>query len=310
VHPIKDKIWMGCTKMGKSICPYCGNGEEVKNGFYKYENKEEQRYLCKNCGKLFLEKTSSPFHQMRHTSNVVLFGVRLYTEFYLSGNECARLIKDVMNTKITGRSVLNWVQKLAPYFQKISRLYKPQYSKVWYIDEMFVNRKGSKNRPGKQGYLITVIDENRMVLVSYLSPRRTSKAALKAFRMAVEKTGFYPEIVSTDKCRIYNILRRYRKTRHVHSHFETKIVPRDKGVVAVSQNRIERYHAEIRPKENQMRGIKNFKCGTWLFQLRAVVHNYLRCHMTLHETPAERAGVKKQVSWQELPRILEKCAKI
>ena len=65
------------------FCPYCKSKNIVKNGFYKYKDIEkEQRYLCKNCNKLFLEKTSSPFHQMRHSANVVLFGVRLYTEFY------------------------------------------------------------------------------------------------------------------------------------------------------------------------------------------------------------------------------------
>jgi transposase-like protein len=46
---------------------------------------------------------------MRHPANVVLFGVRLYTEFFFSGEECSRLINDVMNIKITGRSILNWV---------------------------------------------------------------------------------------------------------------------------------------------------------------------------------------------------------
>lgn len=113
------------------FCPYCKSKNIVKNGFYKYKDIEkEQRYLCKNCKKLFLEKTSSPFHQMRHSANVVLFGVRLYTEFFLSSEECARLIQDVMGTYVSGRSVLNWVQKLAPFFQKISRSFKPHYSKI------------------------------------------------------------------------------------------------------------------------------------------------------------------------------------
>ena len=78
---------------------------------------------------------------MRHPANVVIFGKRLYTEFFLPSEESARLINDVMNIKITGRNILNCVQKLASSFQKISKLYKPNYSDVWYIDEMFINRK-------------------------------------------------------------------------------------------------------------------------------------------------------------------------
>ena len=175
------------------FCPYCKSKNIVKNGFYKYkDNDKEQRYLCKHCQRVFLQSTNSPFHQMRKPANVVLFGVRLYTEFFLSGEECARLIQDIMNTEVTGRSVLNWVQKLAPFFQKISRLYKPQYSQIWYMDEMFVNCKGSKKHPGKQGYLFTMNDEHRQVISTFLSNRRDSKSMLKTFKMAICEAGFYP----------------------------------------------------------------------------------------------------------------------
>jgi transposase-like protein len=136
--------------MNKSIfCPYCKSKNIIKYGLYKFKNNVEQRYKCNECKKLFLEKTTSPFHRMRYSANFVLFGVRLYTEFYLSGNECSVLIKDVMNISVSGRSVLNWVQKLAPSFQKISKLYKPKYSDIWYMDEMFINRKGSKKKTRK-----------------------------------------------------------------------------------------------------------------------------------------------------------------
>lgn len=293
------------------FCPYCKSKNIVKNGFYKYkDNEKEQRYFCKNCDKLFLEKTISPFHQMRHSANVVLFGVRLYTEFYLSSEETALLIKDVMDIKVTGRSILNWVQKLAPHFQKISRLYKPQYSQIWYMDEMFVNRKGSKKRPGKQGYLFTVYDEHRQVISTFLSSRRNSKAMIKTLKMAIDEAGFYPAIISTDKCKIYDMLRRYRKTRHVHAHFETKFIPHGDGVVMINQNRIERYHSEIRPKEVRMRGIKNFECGTRFFQIRGVVHNYLRRHMTLGMTPVQYSGVNEDISWHNLAEILNISAQV
>jgi len=303
---------MGAQFMNKSIfCPYCKSKNIVKHGLYKYKDNVEQRYLCKNCDKLFLEKTNSPFHQMRHSANVILFGVRLYTEFYLSGEECARLVQDVMNTKVTGRSILNWVQKLAPYFQRISRLYKPRYSQIWYIDEMFVNRKGSRKRPGKQGYLFTVYDEHRQVVATLLSNRRNSQFAIKVFKMAVGETGFYPRIVSTDKCHIYDALRKYRgKIKHVHAHFETKLISYEKGVVMINQNRIERYHSEIRPKEVRMRVIKNFECGTRFFQIRGVVHNFLRKHMALGMTPAQYSGVTEEISWNNLAEILNISAQI
>jgi len=293
------------------FCPYCKSKDIVKNGFYKYkDNDKQQRYLCKKCEKVFLQSTKSPFHQMRHPANVVLFGVRLYTEFFLSSEECARLINDVMNIKISGRSILNWVQKLAPSFQKISKLYKPVYSDIWYMDEMFINRKGSKKRPGKQGYLFTVYDEHRQVISTFLSIRRDSKSMIKTLKMAIDEAGFYPAIISTDKCKIYDMLRRYRKTRHVHAHFQSKFIPHKDGVVMINQNRIERYHSEIRPKEVRMRGIKSFECGTRFFQLRGVIHNFLREHLTLGMTPAQYSGVNEEITWGNLAEILKISAQI
>lgn len=178
------------------------------------------------------------------------------------------------------------------------------------MDEMFVNRKGSKKRPGKQGYLFTVYDEHRQVVSTYLSDKRNSKSMIITLKMAIDEAGFYPAIISTDKCKIYDTLRRYRKTRHIHAHFETKFIPYDNGVVMINQNRIERYHSEIRPKEVRMRGIKNFKCGTRFFQLRGVIHNYLRKHLTLGMTPAQYSGVTKDVSWDNLVDILKISAQI
>ena len=76
----------------------------------------------------------------------------------------------------------------------------------------------------------------------------------------------------------------------------------------INQNRIERYHSEIRPKGVRMRGIKSFECGTRFFQLRGIVHNYLRKHLTLGMTPACFAGVNQEISWDNLAGIFEKTA--
>ena len=289
-------------------CPYCRSKYVVKNGFYRYKSNAEQRYRCKSCGKSFTERSKSPFKGMRHSPSVILFAIRLYTEFYLSSNECSILIKDVMNIEVSGRTILNWIQKFAPHFQRISRIYKPKYSDIWYMDEMFINRVGSRKRPGKTGYLFTVYDENRNVVATFLSSKRDKKSAKRVFKMAVKEAEFYPKIVVTDKCHIYDFLRGYRKLKHVYAHFENKFVPYGKGVVAVSQNRIERYHSEIRPKEVKMRGIKNFECGTRFFQLRGVIHNFLRKHQTLGCAPAKYSGVNDEISWNNIGVILETCA--
>jgi len=76
----------------------------------------------------------------------------------------------------------------------------------------------------------------------------------------------------------------------------------------VSQNRIERYHSEIRPKEVRMRGIKNFRCGTRFFQLRGVIHNFPKKHQTLGCTPAEHSRLGEKISWKNIAIVVETCA--
>ena len=93
------------------------------------------------------------------------------------------------------------------------------------------NRKGSKKRPGKQGYLFTVYDENREVLATIHFEKRNSEAMITVFKTVVEEAGFYPRIISTDKCHIYDVLRKYRKIKHVHAHFETKFIPYNNTVL-------------------------------------------------------------------------------
>jgi transposase-like protein len=146
------------------------------------------------------------------------------------------------------------------------------------------------------------------VLATLLSEKRNSEAMLTVFKMAVEEAGFYPKFISTDKCHIYDALRKYRKIKHIHAHFETKFIPYNNTILPVSQNRIERYHSEIRPKEVRMRGIKNFQNGTRFFQLRGVIHNYLRTHLSLGMTPAAYSGVSTPISWNTLATTLEICA--
>ena len=76
------------------------------------------------------------------------------------------------------------------------------------MDEMFVNRKGSKKLPGKQGHLSTIYDEHRQAISTFLSHRRDSKAMIKTLKMAIDEARFYPAIIPTDKCKIYGYVKK------------------------------------------------------------------------------------------------------
>ena len=54
------------------------------------------------------------------------------------------------------------------------------------------------------------------------------------------------------------------------------MIPYGKGVVMLSNNRIERYHSQIAPKIRSMQGVKNLEKGDRFFQLHNFVHNFFR----------------------------------
>jgi len=155
--------------------------------------------------------------------------------------------------------------------KKISKRYIIKFSKVWHTDEKFVSHKRVPSERWKRGkrkwaYQITVLDSEGNVVASYLAPERSTDAVKKALKRAKEEAGFSPDIVVTDKYNAYdrgvNVLG--RRTRHVRAHFEGKFIPYGKGVVLLSNNKIERYHSEIAPKIRSMRGIKNLAGGPLL----------------------------------------------
>lgn len=294
------------------ICPYCRSQDIRKDGFYRYNNKVEQRYECKECEKHFEKSTGSPFHRMRNKSNVIIHALKLYVLYPISADEVAKIIWGIYRVRITGKTILEWVYKFRPHFSKLPKFYKPKYSKIWHIDEMFVNSKGSEKRKGTQMHLFTVYDSKRNVIATLLSEKRDIESANKVIELAVEEAGFIPDIVATDGCEIHQKAIRWvsRKIRHVEAHFETKIIShKTAGIQFINQNRIERYHAEIRPKENGMRGIKSAERGTAFFQMYGVFHNFLREHMTFGMTPAKYSGVDEDINWDNLAVLLEICCK-
>jgi len=58
--------------------------------------------------------------------------------------------------------------------------------------------------------------------------------------------------------------------------FERKFIPYGKGVLLLSNNKIERYHSEIAPKIRSMRGVKNLEKEDRFFQVYNFMHNFSR----------------------------------
>ena len=52
-------------------CPYCGSTKVIKNGWYKYNDKRVQKYLCKECGKTFILDTKHRTYTVEFKKKVI-----------------------------------------------------------------------------------------------------------------------------------------------------------------------------------------------------------------------------------------------
>jgi len=285
----------------KPKCPACGAGS-WKVGFSRSNRRV---YLCKSCGKKFNERAGTPFWHLKKEEKDVLTATLLYVKYPLSTYQVANLL-EFFGVEVSASSVGRWPQRFGSSAKKIARRYKIKFSKVWHADEKFVPHKrvpseGRKRGKRKWAYQITVLDSEGNVVASYLAPERSTKAVKKALRRAKEEAGFAPDIVVTDDYPAYKrgVKVLGRRTKHITAHFEGKFIPYGKGVLLLSNNRIERYHSEIAPKIRSMRGVKSRMKGDIFFQLYKCVHNFLR-RDTL---PALLSKFKIKPTWNGLAKL-------
>jgi len=259
-------------------CPACG-ADSWKNGFSRSHRRV---YKCKSCGEKFNERVGTPFWHLKKEEKDVLTATLLYAKYPLSTYQVADLL-ELFGVKVSASSVGRWPQRFGRSAKKIAKRYTIKFSRVWHVDEKFVPHKRVPSKRWKRGkrkwaYQITVLDSEGNVVASYLASKRSTEAVEKVLGRAKEDAGFSPDIVVTDDCPIYdrgvNVLG--RRTRHVRAHFEGKFIPYGKGVLLLSNNRIERYHSEIAPKIRSMRGVKNLEQGDRFFHVYNFMHNFFR----------------------------------
>ncbi|MEW6221735.1 MAG: DDE-type integrase/transposase/recombinase [Candidatus Hadarchaeota archaeon] len=259
-------------------CPACGAGS-WKIGLSKTSH---QRYKCPKCGRKFDERDGTPFHRLRKPEKALLVATVLYTNYPLSSYQVKEIV-GLFGIDVSARQIERWPERFGPSVKRIFRKYKIRFSKVWHVDEKFVPHDRVPSPKRKRGekkwlYQITVLDSKNNVVASFLAEERNTEAAKKVLRRAKETAGFSPDFIVSDDCPIYdkgvNVLG--RRTKHVTAHFEGKLMPHGKGVVLLSNNRIERYNSTLAPKVRSMRGVKSAERGDMFFQVYNFMHNFSR----------------------------------
>ena len=227
------------------LCPACQQLATKRNGL---DRRGRQKYACRPCGRTFTANSASAFSGYRWPADVILTAVRWYLAYPLSSRQVLELLAE-RGIDISHRTVLDWVQAFAPQLAAEVRRRRRPVGKRWFVDEVFLCRKGQKR------YLYRAIDEDGVVVDVLLRDHRDTASAEAFFRQAIERTGVVPNEVVTDHHQPY--IKAVASTCPGAHHIRTGL-HRARGETTKT---VERSHVPTRDRLRNSRGLKRTEAG-------------------------------------------------
>lgn len=279
-------------------CPFCQSSSFRKDGSRKVYTGRKQRYLCKDCGRRFIEDF---IKGIKGNTELVVNTLDLY----FKGNSYRDIqdnFKQVHGFEVSQSTLYRWVVKYCKIMIEYTEKLQPKVSKTWHTDEQAIIIKKEKR------WVWNTIDRNtKFLLATQVTKRQCISDARRQFKKAKERAGFKPKYNITDG------LAAYRKA--TIKEFHSWKIPKTEHIVSgvstdINNNIVERFHNTYRDKEKIMRGLNSMKSAEIFTQDHALWYNFVRKNMGLGGlTPAQAAGIDigwNQNRWKEL---LEKSLK-
>ena len=226
-------------------CPWCQQPASKRNG---RDRRGRQKYACHTCRRTFTERTASAFSGYRWPADVILTAVRWYLAYPLSSRQVLELLAE-RGIDISHRTILDWVQAFGPRLAAEVRRQRRPVGKRWFVDEVFLFRKGHKR------YLYRAIDEHGVVIDVLLRQHRDTASAEAFFRQAIERTGVLPDEIVTDHHQPY--IKAVAAACPGALHIRTGL-HRARGETTKS---VERSHVPLRDRLRNSRGLKRTESG-------------------------------------------------
>jgi putative transposase len=226
-------------------CPSCQQPASKRNG---RDRRGRQKYTCSACRRAFTEDSASAFSGYRWPADVILTAVRWYLAYPLSSRQILELLAE-RGIDVSHRTILDWVQAFGPQLAAEVRRRRPPVGKGWFVDEVFLFRKGQKR------YLYRAIDEDGVVVDVLLRERRDTVSAEAFFRNAMERTGVIPNEVITDHHQPY--IKAVAATCPDALHIRTGL----HRATGETTKAVERSHVPTRDRLRNSRGLKRTQTG-------------------------------------------------
>src|SRR5919198_3806141 len=221
-----------------------------------------------------------PYARHQFPPVVIQHAVWLYLRFTLSYRDVEDLLAE-RGLDVSYETIRRWVAKFGPVFAKRLRHAHPKPSRHWHLDEMVVRIAG------ETVYFWRAVDHEGEVLDVLVQRRRDKTAALKLMRKLLQKQGFAPAVVVTDKLRSYGA-----------AFKEIGLSARHEQGLRMN-NRAEVSHQPVRRRERQMQRFKSAGSAQRFLSLHAAVQNtfHLQRHLISRRT-LRRFRTEAMAQWR------------
>ncbi len=283
-----------------SRCPSCNSYNIVKNGVRYNKRGKNQTFKCKECGKRF--SIDEGFSNMKHTPEIITLALDLYMKG-LSLRKVTDHLEQFFSMKIHYSTILRWIEKYTKLINAYVEDLKPEFSKIWHVDEMMIKTGG------KWSWLWNCMDrDTRFLMANLITRTREIQDARRLFQEAKILARAKPQAVVTDGLPAYT--KAFKKEFFTIKTPRTKHVRMPRFVDKSNNNLVERMQGSIRERDKVMRGMKKEETAKILMDGLKNYYNFLRPHMGIeNETPAKRANIDLELGRNRWRTIIRRSAK-
>ena len=179
---------------------------------------------------------------------MIITCVRWYLRFKLSYRDLAELARE-LGVSVAPSTVLRWVVRYAPEFEKCWRVYERPVGDSCRVDETYLKVGG------QWMYLYRSVDKQGKTVESYLSRTRDVTAAKAFFRKALKRHG-EPRVITLDGFEpSHAALRRMGMNNEFNYRWDDPVQIRNCPYL---NNVVEQDHRRIKSRVAPMLGFKRF----------------------------------------------------
>ncbi|WP_020653145.1 IS6 family transposase [Massilia niastensis] len=186
----------------------------------------------------------------RHVEQeIIILSVRWYLRYKLSYRDLVEMMAE-RGLSIAHTTILRWVQRYAPEFDKRWSRFSSPAGISWRVDETCVRIRG------QWAYLYRAVDASGKTVDFRLGSRRTVASAKAFFRKAVRSQGRSPETITLD-----GYAASHRAVRELQQHGRLPELTKLRSSKHLN-NLIGQDHRNVKSRVGAMLGLKSLASAT------------------------------------------------